>query len=145
MRLLCTALAAVAVPQSIVQCAGAPDLSLRRGATIIRRDGVSMRGVLRFLAGVMLVIAVLAAVYDGTRSIAADRLVTTALIEQWSTLAPTLLAAARNAVVRYSHPLVWELGVRKFLLLPTWLVFAMFGLVLGYAGRRRRQVNVFAN
>jgi hypothetical protein len=104
-----------------------------------------MRGVLRFLAGVMLVIAVLAAVYDGTRSIAADRLVTTALIEQWSTLAPTLLAAARNAVVRYSHPLVWELGVRKFLLLPTWLVFAMFGLVLGYAGRRRRQVNVFAN
>jgi hypothetical protein len=104
-----------------------------------------MLGVLRFLAGVMFVIAVLAAVDDGTRSIAADQLVTTSLFEHWSKLAPALFAAAKSAVARYSHPLVWELGVRRLLLLPTWLVFAMLGLVLAYAGRRRRRVNVFAN
>jgi hypothetical protein len=103
-----------------------------------------MLGILRFLAGVMFVIAVLAAVYDGTRSIAADTLVTTSLLEHWSKLAPSALAAAKSGVAR-SHPLVWELGVRKLLLLPTWLVFGLLGLVLAYAGRRRRRVNVFAN
>jgi hypothetical protein len=104
-----------------------------------------MLGVLRFLASLMFVIAVLAAVDDGTRSIAADQLVTTSLFEHWSKLAPALFAAVKSAVARYSHPLVWELGVRRLLLLPTWLVFAMLGLVLAYAGRRRRRVNVFAN
>ena len=106
---------------------------------------VLMFGILRFLAGVLFVIAVLAAVYDGTRSIAAHALVTTSLFEHWSKLAPTLFLAAQGAVQRYSHPLVWDVGVRRLLLLPTWLVFAAFGLALAYAGRRRRRVNVFAN
>jgi len=99
----------------------------------------------RSLAGVLFVIAVLAAVYDGTRSVAAHALVTTSLFEHWSKLAPTLFLAAQGAVQRYSHPLVWDVGVRRLLLLPTWLVFAVFGLALAYAGRRRRRVNVFAN
>jgi hypothetical protein len=104
-----------------------------------------MRGFLRFLAGVLFLIAVLAAVYDGTRSVAAHTLTTTSLFEHWSKLAPTLLAAAQGTVQRYTHPLVWEAGVRRLLLLPTWLVFAALGLILAYAGRRRRRVNVFAN
>ena len=104
-----------------------------------------MLGFLRFLAGVLFVIAVLAAVYDGTRSMAAHELVTTSLFEHWSKLAPSLFIAAQNAVQRYSHPMVWEVGVRRLLLMPTWLVFALLGLVFAYAGRRRRRVNVFAN
>jgi hypothetical protein len=104
-----------------------------------------MLGILRFLAGVLFVIAVLAAVYDGTLSVAAHALVTTSLFEHWSKLAPTLFLAAQGAVQRYSHPLVWDVGVRRLLLLPTWLVFGAFGLALAYAGRRRRRVNVFAN
>jgi len=104
-----------------------------------------MLGVLRFLSGVLFLIAVLAAVYDGTRSLAAHTLVTTSLFEHWSKLAPTLFIAAQNAVTRYTHPLVWEIGVRRLLILPAWLVFGVLGLVLAYAGRRRRRVNVFAN
>jgi hypothetical protein len=104
-----------------------------------------MLGVIRFLAGVLFVIAVLAAVYDATRSIAADQLVVTSLFEHWSKLAPTLYASAQNGVARYAHPLLWEMGVRRLLLLPTWLLFALFGTALAYAGRRRRRVNVFAN
>jgi hypothetical protein len=99
----------------------------------------------RFLAGVLLLIAAIAAVYDGTRSAGAGHLVTTSLIEHWSKLAPALLAAAQSGVQRATHPLVWELGARKLLGLPTWAVFAGLGLLLAYAGRRRRRVNVFAN
>jgi choline-glycine betaine transporter len=99
----------------------------------------------RFLAGVVLLIAVIAAVYDGTRSLGAGGLVMTSLLEHWSKLAPTLLAASQSGVQRATHPLVWDVGVRKLLGVPAWAAFAVLGLLLAYAGRRRRRVNVFAN
>jgi len=98
----------------------------------------------RFLAGVFLLVAVIAAVYDGTRSLAVGSLVMTSLLEHWSKLAPTLLAAAQSGVQRATHPLVWDM-VRKLLTVPAWALFAAAGMVLAYAGRRRRRVNVFAN
>ena len=101
--------------------------------------------LLRFLAGVFLLIATIAAVYDGTRSLGAGSLVMTSLLEHWATLAPGLLAAARNGVQRATHPLVWELGAAKLLGLPAWAVFTALGILFAYAGRRRRRVNVFAN
>ena len=104
-----------------------------------------MLALFRFLAGVFLLIAVIAAVYDGTRSLAAGALVSTPLAEHWSKIAPGLLSAAQTAVSRATHPLVWDLGLRKVLLVPTWALFAMLGLLFAFAGRRRRRVNVFAN
>jgi hypothetical protein len=104
-----------------------------------------MRPFLRFLAGVFLLIATIAAVYDGTRSLAADDLVTTSLMEHWTKLAPALLAATRSGLQRSTHPLVWELGAAKLLGLPAWGAFAALGILCAYAGRRRRRVNVFAN
>ena len=104
-----------------------------------------MLAFFRFLAAVFLLIAVLAAVYDGTRTLAADKLVTTSLLEHWSTLAPTLLDTAQSAVKRSTHPLVWDLGLSKVLLLPAALVLFVIGVLFAYAGRRRRRVNVFAN
>jgi hypothetical protein len=107
--------------------------------------GKAMLAFFRFLAAVFLLIAVLAAVYDGTRTLAANKLVTTSLLEHWSTLAPTLLNTAQSAVKRTTHPLVWDLGLGKVLLLPAALVFFVIGVLFAYAGRRRRRVNVFAN
>jgi len=104
-----------------------------------------MLAFFRFLAAVFLLIAVLAAVYDGTRSLAADKLVTASLLEHWSTLAPTLLNATQSAVKRSTHPLVWDVGLSKLLLLPASAVFLALGAIFAYAGRRRRRVNVFAN
>ena len=99
----------------------------------------------RFLAAVFLLIAVIAAVYDGTRSLGAGGLVMTSLLEHWSKLAPTLLAAAQGGIQRATHPLVWNVGVRQLLAVPAWSAFAALGLLFAYAGRRRRRVNVFAN
>ena len=100
---------------------------------------------LRFLAGTFLLIAMIAAVYDGTRSLAAGGLVMASLLELWSGIAPGLLAAAQSSVTRATHPLVWEMGLRRLLLVPACVVFAGLGLLFAYAGRRRRRVNVFAN
>lgn len=104
-----------------------------------------MAAFLRFLAGVFLLIAVIAAVNDATRSLAANQVVVLSTFEHWSKLAPATLGAAQNSVQRTTHPLVWSLGVRRALQLPAWGLFGLIGLILAYAGRRRRRVNIYAN
>jgi hypothetical protein len=104
-----------------------------------------MKGLLRFLAGAFLLVAVIAAVNDVTRFLAADRTVVTSTYEHWSKLAPVTLAAARGSVQRRTHPLVWDWGLVPVLQLPAWALFGLLGLMFAYAGRRRREVNVFAN
>jgi hypothetical protein len=104
-----------------------------------------MLALFRFLAGTFLLIAVIAAVYDGTRSLGSGGLAMTSLIEHWSRIAPGLLTAAQSGVARATHPLVWEMGLRKLLGVPAWAAFAVLGVLCAYAGRRRRRVNVYAN
>jgi hypothetical protein len=106
---------------------------------------IAMMAFLRFLAAVLLLVAVVAGVYDGTRSLAAHAPVMTSLLEHWSKLAPAALGTVQSVVRRSTHPLVWDMGLGKLLLLPTWCVFAVLGIIAAYAGRRRRRTNVFAN
>jgi hypothetical protein len=123
----------------------AASLRIDRGAA---RLGVAnvVKGLLRFLAGVFLLVAVIAAVNDVTRSMAAGtRLPFVSTHEHWSRLAPVTLAAARKAVQGKAHPLVWDPGVVSLLQVPAWALFGVVGVLLAYAGRRRREVNVFAN
>jgi hypothetical protein len=100
---------------------------------------------MRFLASVLLLTAVLALVYDGTRTLAAERLVLTSAGEQWGKLFPTSLKNAQGFVQRTTHPLVWDTTVRPLLTVPTWALLGGLGFLIGYVGRRRRRVNVFAN
>ena len=104
-------------------------------------------GLLRFLAGLLLLVAVIAAIYDGTRALESRgaEFTMTSIGEQWSKVAPISHKNAQAAVRRYTHPLVWDGLIQRLLLLPTWAVFGSLGLVAAYAGRRRRRVNVFAN
>jgi hypothetical protein len=104
-----------------------------------------MLAFLRFLAGVLLLVAALALAYDATRTSAAGTLVTTSMLEHWSKIAPATLAAAQGAVRRGTHPLLWDAGIARLLLAPTWAVFGGAGLLLAFAGRRRRRVNIYAN
>jgi len=104
-------------------------------------------GYLRFLAGVLLLIAVVAGVYDGTRVLdgRGGDVAMTSLGEHWSKLAPQSYKNAQAAVRRYTHPLVWDGPIQQLLSVPTWAAFGTLALVAGYLGRRRRRVNVFAN
>jgi hypothetical protein len=105
-----------------------------------------VKGLLRFLAGVFLLVAVMAAVNDVTRSIAVGaRVSPVSTQEHWTRLAPVTLATARNAVQRKTHPLVWDPVLVSILQLPTWGLFGLVGALLAYGGRRRREVNIFAN
>jgi hypothetical protein len=102
---------------------------------------------LRFLAGILLLVAVIAAIYDGTRALESKggEIAMTSLGEQWLKVAPVSHKNAQAAVRRYTPPFVWDGLIQRLLLLPTWAVFAGLGLLAAYTGRRRRRVNVFAN
>jgi hypothetical protein len=104
-----------------------------------------MTGVLRFLAGLLLLIAVTALVFDATRTLSAHRLVLSSLGEQWASIAPGTLSSARRAVERSVHPLLWQAGIAKLLLVPTWTFFGVLGILAAYLGRQRRRANIFAN
>ena len=104
-----------------------------------------MTAFLRFLAGCFLLAAVIAAVDDFTRSQAAGRTVIASASEHWQRVSPASFNNARSAVQRRSHPLVWDYGVAQILRVPTWGLFGLLGLLLGYAGRRKRRVDIFAN
>ena len=105
-----------------------------------------IKGLLRFLAGVFLMVAVVAAVNDVTRSTqAGERLPPVSTHEHWSRLAPVTLTLARNAAQRHKHPLVWDPGLVSVLRLPAWGLFGALAMLAAYAGRRRREVNIFAN
>ena len=97
---------------------------VRRPPQVKLRYTDAMLAFFRFLAGIFLLIAVIAAVYDGTRSLAGGGLAMTSLVEHWSTIAPGLLASAQSGVRRATHPLVWDVGVRRLLLVPAWATFA---------------------
>jgi hypothetical protein len=91
-------------------------------------------------------VAVIAATNDVTRSlVAGERLAPLSTYEHWSKLAPVTLASARGSVQRRTHPWVWDPGLVTVLQLPAWALFGLGGMLLAYAGRRRREINIFAN
>jgi hypothetical protein len=105
-----------------------------------------LKGFLRFLAGVLLLLAVMAATNDLTRALAAGHTVApVSTLEHWSKLAPVTLDHARKAVERRTHRLVWDMGIAKVLHLPAWGFFGLLGFGLAWLGRRRRVVNIYAN
>lgn len=102
--------------------------------------------VLRLLAGLCLLIAVLALVADASpwlgRSGDFDA---TSLAAHWKQIAPGSLERAEAAVVRSSPPWLWDPLVRSLIGLPTFVLFGGLGLLLGFLGRRRRRINIYAN
>ena len=104
-----------------------------------------MTAFLRFLAGLFLLLAVIFAVDDVTHALSGRTTGGTTVYEAWSSVSPVSLKAAQGGVERHVHPFVWQWGALPLLQLPAWTLFGTLGLVLAYAGRRRRHVNIYAN
>lgn len=101
--------------------------------------------VLRVIARPLLLAAVVAMVYDGTRTLAGNSgIVFTSLAEHWQTIHPASMAAFKAAISRL-HPLAWEQGAFTVLKLPAWAVIGTLGLALAWIGRKRQQPQIFVN
>jgi hypothetical protein len=100
---------------------------------------------LRFVSSVFLLVAAVILVADLTHArTAVAPSAWISLAKHWSLLAPQSLAAAQRSLQATSS-LLWDPLVKSLLAVPAWLVFASLGAACGYAGRRRRRVNIFTN
>jgi hypothetical protein len=98
-----------------------------------------IRFLFRLLAMVALSVAVIMAVLDATRTLAASELVTTPLGESWAATLPDLLALTEQNVRQYIHPLAWDPAALFILRLPGFAVFGVLALGLYAIGRKRER------
>ena len=95
------------------------------------------KALLRLLSMILLAVAVIMAVLDATRSIAADTVVMTPLGASWAALSPDSLGRF-EALVRASLPApAWDPVALVLLGLPGFAVFGALSLLVALAGRRR--------
>lgn len=94
-----------------------------------------IRFVFRVLATLLLAAAVVLAVVDATRSIAADAIVTTSLAEAWAQVAPQLLGDAVSAVGEGGLPFADGL-FESLLAVPAVVILAILAMVFYIMGRK---------
>ena len=103
-----------------------------------------IRFLFRLLAMVALSVAVIMAVLDATRSIAASGMVITPLGASWSAVAPDSLALLQASAQRYLAVL-WDPLMLWVLSLPGFVVFAVLALLFYAIGRKpERNLGRFA-
>lgn len=98
-----------------------------------------IRYIFRLLAMLSLTVAVILAVIDGARSIAASELVLTPLGKSWYAASPETINLAQAIVQRYLFPAIWDPFMIWVLNQPGALVMAAIAALLYMAGYRRRR------
>ena len=103
------------------------------------------RFLFRLMATFALAVAVIMAVLDVTRTIAASTLVLTPLGASWVSASPATLDAMQAFIIANAHPLVWNPVMIFILDQPGFAVFGVLALLLYAIGRRpERRIGRFA-
>lgn len=95
-----------------------------------------IRFTLRTLATILLAVAVIMAVVDATRTVAASRLVLTPLSTSWADTSPDTLEGFRSFLEGSVGPLAWQLVMNHVLSLPGFVVFLALSFAFFALGRR---------
>ena len=102
--------------------------------------------VLRLLAGLFLLIAVVAFLADATPWLnGTTGFEATSLATHWKDVAPASLERAQASVVRNAPDWVWSPLITSLLGLPTFLLFGVLAALAGFLGRHRKRIDIFAN
>lgn len=102
--------------------------------------------VLRFLASLFALVAIVALVADVTPALRGTGPFTAhSVIGYWTELAPASLVATRANITAMTFPWVWNPVLLSVLTAPMSALFAGLALVCGYFGRRREQMKVHVN
>lgn len=101
---------------------------------------------LRGMAGVCLIVAAVALASDmGPATMGGSQQIQpTPVVKHWQQLAPGTFEGTRSFITKRARPWVWD-AFSTPLRMPTFVFFALAGMLFGYLGRRRHRVNIFAN
>ena len=102
------------------------------------------RFLFRLVAVFSLAVAVVMAVIDATRSIAASQWVTTPLAQSWESFSPETFSAAGEFLSDAIMPEAWDPVALSVLGLPGFAVFAVLALLFYAIGRRPERRSRFA-
>ncbi len=105
-----------------------------------KRLAIASGPVLRLVAALLLLTAVIALVADWVH-----QRPWTSSADYWQNLSPASYANAGKLVSRALGEWVWNPLIGALLALPAYVLLGALALALGYAGRRRRRVNVYVN
>lgn len=97
-----------------------------------------LRFLLRFIGFWLLAGGFVALIVDGTRSIAASRLLLTSASDAWLALAPDSLSRL-EAAGHGRWPLLWDYGAAPVLGLPVFFVLVVLGVILLALGQVRER------
>lgn len=100
------------------------------------------RAMLRFLATLCALVAVLSFVADFVRP--ADGSDGTLLGHIQRTM-PTFFESLKDMVSAPANGLLWDPLMTSILAHPTWVIFLVLAFILGYAGRPLHRVEIFTN
>ena len=102
-----------------------------------------IRFLLRFVGLLLLALAFIFFVYDGTKSIADQRLYVTQVAEVWATFHEQSLAQVRPTLEGWAVWL-WDPVARNVLDAPICLVLVILGTILVLLGRKKRRLIGYA-
>src|SRR5690242_7808241 len=109
------------------------------------RESVSMiRFVLRFLGLICLAAAFILAIYDGTRSIAANRVFLTSIRTLWELINAGSLTQMKPLLSPYAGGVLWDPGMLAILNAPAFTLLGCLGVVLLMLGRRKKPLIGYA-
>ena len=101
--------------------------------------------VFRLIGLWIVLLAVVAFAVDGTKSVAADKIITTSLIEQWLSISETSYTALQKFLETKIHPILWDPVLTTFMSAPTWICLTILGSAIYWIGRKRHTKNPYIN
>jgi hypothetical protein len=104
------------------------------------------RIMLQFLAALFATLALFTFAADYTAAHSATTgFHSTTLLERMTDFAPSLPVSIKSGVSRALGAAAWDSGVALLFSLPAYLFFALLALICGYAGRPRREIQIYIN
>lgn len=103
-----------------------------------------IRFLLRFLGLLCLAGAFILVIYDGTKSIAANRFYFTTVRTLWELLNAGSLAQMRPLLSPYANGVLWDPGMVTVLAWPAWSLLGGVGILFILLGRKKKPLIGYA-
>ena len=97
-----------------------------------------IRFLFRFLGLLCLAAAFILVIYDGTKSIAGNKLYLTSVQALWELINAASLARLKPSIAPHLGGLLWDPGMVSILATPSWALLGIIGVLFILLGRRKK-------
>ena len=105
--------------------------------TVPATGTIMIRFLLRFIGLCLLALAFIFFVYDGTKSIANQQLITMKVSDAWAIVDQNILNLVQNWL-KQKLAFAWDPYLQKIFDLPTWVVLGIVATILILLGRKKK-------